>query len=264
MILYHFFDYKYNISGFKSDLFSIYHLIFIGIILLVDALSPLFIKRFSHKHIRIALKVLSIFTIVLEIAKISFESYFDISTGRGFNSFGILPLYTCSLYIYTLFIHAFTKGKPSEYSLSFLTTTGMLSGLIGLIYCNGLNWYPFWTFGAFYSLFFHSSMFLCGIFLLVSGYKKLEWKDVMKGWVPVVLLSLIAIPVNYGIGSDYIQIYEAGGVPLMENLAKIFINAGYRQIFTILMIFIYILFSLVVVSIYKIIEKIKKKPAKQE
>ena len=264
MLLYHFFDYKYNIPGFKSDLFSINHLIFIVVILLVAFASIFFMRKVDHKKIRIALKVLSIFTIVLEIAKISFESYFDITTGRGFNSFGILPLYTCSLYIYTLFIHSFTKGKASEYSLSFLTTTGMLSGLIGLIYCNGLNWYPFWTFGAFYSLFFHSSMFLCGFFLLVSGYKKLEWKDVLKGWVPLVILSLVAIPVNYGIGSDYMQIYEAGGVPLMEKVAEIFANAGYRQVFTIMMICIYIIFSLVVVSLYKLASKIKKNPAKQE
>ena len=163
---YKFFDYKYNIAGFQSDLFSVPHICYIVLAVIVTTLSAIFLRKISHKKVDIVIKVMGILSLILEITKITWESYYDITTGRGFNKEGLLPLYTCSLYIYTMLLAGFTKGKVKDVALSFLTTVGLLSGLIGVIYCNGLNYYPFWTFGAFYSLFFHFFMFYIGVMLV--------------------------------------------------------------------------------------------------
>lgn len=263
---YHFFDYKYNISGFDSDLFSLSHIIFIVLVYILAFVVSFLLRKAKRENIDLFLKILSVVAVVFEVTKISWESYFDITTGRGFNYFGILPIYTCSLFIYTLLFAAWGRGKVKEVALSFLSTISLLYGAIGVIYCNGLNWYPFWTFGAFYSLFFHSSMFVTGVYLWISGYKKPSWNDVWMSFIPVLLLSLVAIPVNYAIGSDYMLIYEGGGVPLYQDLSASLAAAGWRPIYTAIMMLTHLPLAALIVGIVKLIYLVfgKKEPKAAE
>ncbi len=260
-LLYHFFDYKGFITGFDSDLFGVEHIIYIILAYISVVLLGIFLRNVNHKKFNTFLKVLSICVLVLEITKITWESYFDITTGRGFNYGGILPLYTCSLFIYTLLIAAWSKGKAREVSLSFLATISMLSGAIGVVQCNGLNWYPFWTFGAWYSLIFHYLMFVVGVLILTTRTKVLKWKDIVISWIPMVILSVIASPANYAYGADYMQIYEGSGVPLFSSLAEVMAAANLRPLFTIIMLSAYMILSAVVVSFCKLIEYIMAKKA---
>ena len=259
MFLYHFFDYKYNIPSFGSDLFSTPHIIYIILALISAVLVVAFRKKIKTTHFGLIFKILAIVVVLLEIAKIDFETYYDITTGRGFNKDGILPFYTCSLYIYCLFLQAFFKGKVKEYSQYFLTTIGMVAGLIGLIYCNGLNFYPFWTFGAFYSLFFHYAMFITGVLMLATEYVKLDKTAIFKAWVPILIISLIALPVNWEYGADYMQIQEGSGVPLMSDLAKIMAKHQLRWLFSLIMIASYLILSSVVVGVYYLVKHIMSK-----
>ena len=256
MLNYSFFDYKYNITDFTSDMFGVSHIIYIVLAFISVFALGFFLRNTKHKKIDIFLKVISIFSLVFEVVKITWESYFDITTGRGFNAGGILPLYTCSLFIYTTLIAGWGKGKAKEVSLSWLGTIGMVSGAIGVVYTNGLNYYPFWTFGGFYSLYFHYIMFFTGMFILTTRYKRLEWKDVFISWIPMVLLSVIASPVNYYYGGDYMQIKDGSGIPLMSTLADKLNKMKLQPLFTIIMLCTYILISVVVIGGYKIIEKI--------
>ena len=94
LLLYKFFDYKYNIEGFTSDLFGIQHIVYIILAFVSVITLAIVFRNASHKKVDIFLKILSILMVVFEITKISWESYWDISTGRGFNYAGLLPLYT--------------------------------------------------------------------------------------------------------------------------------------------------------------------------
>ena len=256
MMNYHFFDYKYNIANFTSDLFSTPHLIYIGLVFVLGILISWLLRRTAHSKITVLLKVLFVFSALMEIGKISWESYYDITTGRGFNVGGILPIYTCSLYIFTLPFAAWGRGRVKRTALAFLTTIGPLYGGIGVIYCNGLNFYPFWTFGAFYSLYFHSAMFVTGVFLLMTGYHKLKWADALWCMIPILLLCLVAIPVNHKLGSDYMLIYSGGGVPIYEDLSARLAAKGLRFVYTILMILTHIPLAALVIGIYQLIRKV--------
>ena len=236
---YHFFDYKHNISGFDSDLFSTTHIIYIVLAYVLTFLLSFLFRKARHKRIDVGLKILSIFSLLFEITKISWESWWDITTGRGFNYEGILPIYTCSLFIYTLLVAAWTRGRARRYALSFLGTIGLLYGAIGVVYCNGLNFYPFWTFGAFYSLYFHTAMFATGVFLLMTGSIKLRWSDSLRAMVPILLLAIVAIPVNHFFGpkgADYMLIYSGDGVPLYQDLSAWLASKGLRFVYTIIML----------------------------
>lgn len=261
---YGFFDYKYNIPGFDSDLFSTPHIVYI-ILVYVGAFAVSYLLRgAARKRITIFLRVFSVIVALLEIAKISWESYYDITTGRGFNYVGLLPLYTCSLFIYTLIAAAWGRGRAREFSLSFITTIGLLYGAIGVVYCNGLNYYPFWTFGAFYSLFFHSSMFALGVFLLVTGYKRLDFKDVNRSFIPVLLLAVAAVPVDYALGADYMLLYSGSGLPLYEPLAALLAAQSLRPVYTLIMLLTHLPLAALIVGIYKLVEKLLPKHGKAD
>ena len=258
---YRFFDYKYNIADFDSDLFSTPHLVYIALVFVSAFLICWLLRRTSHRRITALLKALFVFSALLEIAKISWESYYDITTGRGFNSYGLLPIYTCSLFIYTLPFAAWGKGRVRRSALSFLTTVCLLYGAIGVVYCNGLNFYPFWTFGAFYSLYFHSAMFVTGVFLLMTGYHRLEWSDALWAMPPILLLCLVAIPVNHALGSDYMMIYSGSGVPIYEDLAARLAEKGLRFVYTMIMMLTHIPLAALVIAVYRLIAAGKRSPA---
>ena len=259
MLAYKFFDYKYNIEGFESDLFSTAHIVYIILAFASVIAFAILFRNAKHKRIDIFLKVLSILMVVFEITKITWESYWDISTGRGFNYGGILPLYTCSLFIYSLLFAAWGKGKSREYALAFIGTISMVSGAIGVVQCNGLNWYPFWTFGAWYSLMFHYLMFATGMLILACKFKKLQWEDIVCGWIPMTILAFGAIPASYEYGADYMQLREGSGIPLFSTLADKMAEIHLRWLFTIIMLCAYMIVSALVVSTSKLIEHICKK-----
>lgn len=259
---YHFFDYKYNIQGFTSDLFSTPHIVYIVLVYIGAFAVSYLLRRTRHDKMTRFLRTLSVFVLLFEITKISWESYYDVTTGRGFNKIGLLPLYTCSLYIYTMLAAAWCKGGARKAALSFLTTISLLYGAVGVVYCNGLNYYPFWTFGAFYSLFFHSAMFITGVFLLMTGYKKLEWRDVLLSFIPILLISAVAIPVDYILGADYMMVYSGSGVPLYEPLAASLAARGLRPIYTAIMMLTHLPLAAAVVGVYKLMTALinKKRP----
>ena len=259
MLGYHFFDYRDNIQNFKPAFFSIPHIIFIVLALVGTPLACFFLRKINHKKIDIFLKVFSIFVVVMEVTIILWDTLNQIKLGVGFDAGTELPLYACSLFIYTLLGAAWGKGKIKEYSLSFLTTAGIPCGLVGIMYTSSLNNYPFWTFGAFYTMYFHLSMFATGMFLLFTRYKKLEWIDMIRAWFPVLILSIIATPVNYTYGADYMQTYSAKGVPLLSSFASLLASNNLRWLFTIIMTALYIPIAAIPVCISKLIDFIVKK-----
>ena len=260
---YGFFDYKYNIAGHESDLFSAPHIVFIVLVYLLTFAVSYFLRNTKREKITVFLRVFSVVMVLWETTKVTWESYYDITTGQGFNFEGLLPVYTCSLFIYTLLFAAWGKGKAKEAALSFLTTISLLFGAIGVVYCNGLNFYPFWTFGAFYSLFFHTSMFSVGVFLLMSGYKKLNFRDVFSSFIPVLLLAVVAIPINYTYGADYMLLYSGSGVPLYQDLAAKLAEAGVRYIYTYIMLLTHLPLSALVVGIYQGIDALVRRVQKK-
>ena len=102
-------------------------------------------------------------------------------------------------------------------------------------------------------------MFSVGMFLLITRFKKLEWIDMLKAWIPMLILSIIASPVNYEYGADYMQIYDGSGIPFYKDLATTLANNHIRFVFTIIMLVSYIPMACVVIAISKLIEMIAGK-----
>ena len=259
MLSYDFFDYKGLIDGYNGeDYYGTAHLIFMVLATIAIIVICILCRNIKREKFDIYLKVLSIVVPILEVIKIVWESYWDIKTGVGFNWIGILPLYTCSMFIYTVIIAAWGKGKIKEYAISWMATIGVFGGLTNFYITNILTLYPFFTFATFLSLQFHFLMVVTGLLIVISKYQKIEFIDGFKGFIPLAIFSVIVIPIDYAIKADYMLYYYGLGAPVLSDLAETLGDLGLRWVYTILMIFGYLGISYLFVSIYKGIEKINK------
>ena len=265
MLMYNFFDYKGFIEGYHGqDYFSPTHIIFMIIATISIVVLCILGRKMKHEKLDLYLKIISIVIPVLEVVKIVWESYWDIKFGYGFNKTGLLPLYTCSMFIYTLPIAAWCKGKVKEYAVCWLGTIGIFGGLTNFYLTQILHTYPFFTFASFMSLQFHFLMVITGLLFVVSGYKKFNWIDGLKGFIPLALFSLIVIPVDYILKADYMLYYCGNGAPVLPDLANSLANMGLRFVFTLIVFFGYLGIAYIFVSIYKGIGKLVQLCKKKE
>ena len=170
---YNFFDYKRFIENYHGeDYWGTEHLIFMIVATLAIIIIPVLLRKAKQKNIDLFLKILSVAIVTLEIVKITWETTWDIKTVGSFNWDGLLPLYTCSIFLFTLPIAAFAKGKIKRMATAWLCTIGIFAGLTNFFLPPILHTYPFWTFASFLSLNFHFWMVFTGVFLRVKGYYK--------------------------------------------------------------------------------------------
>ena len=257
---YKFFDYKGFIDGYHGqDYFGATHTAAMVLLTALIVVLLIALRKTSKKSIDNYLKVLSIIVPILEVVKIAWESYWDIKTGAGFNKTGLLPLYTCSMFIYMLPLAAWAKGKVKDCAVAWLGTIGVFGGLTNFYLTQILHSYPFWTFATFMSLYFHFFMVLTGLLIVVTKYKEFGFKDAIRAWIPLGIFSVLVIPVCYILKADYMLYYYGNGAPLLPDIANFFASQGLRFVYTLLVCAGYALIALIFISVYKLIGFISKK-----
>ncbi len=254
-----FFKYKDFIEGYHGqDLFGTTHLIFMVIATLSFIVIACLTRKAKHSSVDVLLKVLSIVIPILEVIKISWETYFDLQQGHGFNYVGLLPLYTCSMFIYTLPFAAWCKGKAKDFAVSWLGTIGLFAGMTNFYYTQMLRDYPFFSYATFMSLNFHFWMVLVGLLIVTTGYKKFRFKDIFTAWLPLLLFSIPVIPLDYALEVDYMLYYHGSGVPVISDLANYFAGMDMRFVFTAIMVLGYGVIAALFITIYKVVERCVK------
>ena len=164
---YNFFDYKYNIAGYTGqDYGSVAQYIYLGISVVLLVALLVLLRKSSKERVMKIIKGTSIFMIVLYIAKTTWESIYDIKLSGSFNT-GLLPLDTCSIIMYAGLLAGFCKGKIGKAASSWLATGGVVGGIATMLYLNAFKYYPFFSFGAFYSMIWHFLMVFLGLLLIM-------------------------------------------------------------------------------------------------
>lgn len=269
MFNYNFFDYKDFIPNeYKQNVtWSLAHIIFIILAVTTIVLLCIFLRNVKSKKIDIYLKTLSIVMPILEVIKIVWESYWDIKMGHGFNLTGLLPLYTCSMFIYVLPFAGWGKGRVKECALAFLTTIGVFAGATNFFIPPIFNDYPFFSYASFTSLNYHFLMVFTGIFLVTTRYYVPNLKSIIKEFVPVFAFSLIVIPVDYLMfyngypWVDYMLYVHGYGAPILPQMSDWFGTHNLRFLYTMLVMLGYLLigglFTLIYQGVFKVF-KIKE------
>ena len=262
---YSFFDYKYNIAGYEGqDFDGPARFIYLGVSVVLLVVLLIIFRKAKRENIRLYLRIMGIAMTTFYLIKTVWESVYDIGSGRGFNEY-LLPFDTCSLVMWAGLLAGFAKGKVAKAAECWLATGSVVGGISNLLFLQALKYYPFFTFGAFYSMIWHFVMVFTGCLLLVTNYVECRFMTLLYGFIFHMAFSLIVIPLDYIRDYDFMLYRSAGGVPLFSALADQLNAHGLQWLTTIMMVHVYCAAFAIIVYVTLGIKKLvglftKKKP----
>jgi len=149
-----------------GTLFTLLHFAVSACWITLIVLGCLLLRKKSEKTIQTVFAGLWIAVVILEIAKILWETF--CGTTVEFEVGGILPLYPCSIFMYAMPFAIWGKGKVRYAACGYVCSLGLLGGAINFVYpANILNNYSCISFAGFHTLFYHGVMLLCAATMLL-------------------------------------------------------------------------------------------------
>ena len=151
----------------------------------------------------------------------------------------------------------------------------MVSGLSNFIYLSTTNYYPIFTYGAMYSIIFHSIIVFVGMSLIITGEYRPSFRSIIDGMVPVLVFSIIVIPINFiiryntnDIWVDYMLLMNCNGFPIVGDLSNFLASHSLLLLFSCFMLGIMYplataLIVLIEMGIIKLSNYIKQKNEKE-
>ena len=184
----------------------------------------IFTKKFTKQQIDKMIRATAVFITVLEITKMILNIYYE-----GLNYLNnILPLHFCSLFIYSLWMAGYGKGRVKKLGESFLSGGCIIAGSFFLIMpSSSLLIFPIFHYQCLYSLLFHSLMLYFGLMYFIKGFFDLSIKNYAYYAVFCLVFCAVAFTVNEITGAiesinttNLMFIREPWGLPL-DFLEKI-------------------------------------------
>ena len=182
-------------------------------------------RKITKNQLNKAIKAAAVFITVLEITKMVFNIYYE-----GLNYLNnIIPLHFCSLFIYSLWMAGYGKGKLKKVGESFLAGGCIIAGAFFLVMpSSSLSIFPIFHFQCLYSLLFHSLMLYFGLIYFIRGFFDLNMKNYVYYVIFCSIFCIIAFAINEVTGlienvnaTNLMFIREPWGLPL-EFLNKIY------------------------------------------
>jgi len=223
-----------------GTLFTPLHLGFSFFCLLLTLWLVFRTAKTTEKTRRTVFTILWAAMLVLEIAKITWETLCG-ETVR-FEYTGILPLYPCSIFLYATPFAIWGRGLVRRAACGYICSLGMLGAAINFVYpANVIGHYSCISFAGFHTLFYHGGMLFCALTMLFSGYhsytKITRWWELLLPAAPFLAVSVIANAVNLSpIHSDYMFfrldsfIFAPLGRALPTWLSMLIVYAAYLLI----------------------------------
>ncbi len=186
-------------------IFNFKHLILILLTILGISVAVKNTKINKKEDIKKIIRNLTIIVWILEILKIIFV--FSIGEAQNLNR--VVPLYYCSLLLYTGILSSIGKGAIERTANVFLATGGILAGVVFILYpSTSLPEYPMFHFISLQSFFFHATMVYLGIIINKFKYIELEFKDFKYYAILILLICIAAYIVNSIYGSNLMFISQ--------------------------------------------------------
>ena len=146
-------DFLPSADQLPGTLFTPLHFAVAALCVALIAVLCFLCKRSGGKHLKTVYTVLWVVLVVLEVAKITWETLAGKTV--SFEWGGILPLYPCSIFMYTLPFAIWGKGNVRYAACGYVCSLGVLGGLINFVYpANVLSNYSCISFAGFHTLFF--------------------------------------------------------------------------------------------------------------
>ena len=179
----------------KPGLFGWFHLMALALTILTTVVLCFLYKKGKLKNVRAVVLVTAIIVTVLEVYK-QINYSFSYKDGISFDfQWYAFPWQFCSMPMYVGLLAGITKkGKIHEAACAFLATFAMFAGLCVMIYPGdvfvdtiGIN---------IQTMICHGSMIVIAIFLLYTGYVKVEHKTILKAMPVFAVCLILAVLMN--------------------------------------------------------------------
>lgn len=169
------------------------HFILIIVTIIGIAIALKYTIKKSKDEIKKIIKRCTILVWILEAVIISFK----LITGGIRNVNNYVPLYYCSLLLYSGGLASFAKGTLKRVGEVFLATGGIAGGLIFILMpTTSLPTYPMMHFVSLHSFLFHGIMLYLGILINITNYITLQLNDIKYYASLVGIICLLAFVLN--------------------------------------------------------------------
>ena len=252
--------------GFGKDLYeaegwlSWQHLIFVTLAIIVTIFLAFFLSKKKQDKSREekikVLKVASIVMLLLEATKIILECFHqhDVWACRS-----VLPLFLCSIILFSLPIAAFTKGRVQEAAFDFTQIFGIIACLAGTYLAGNIFRSPILSFYVDVSVTTHCISGFASLYITLSKLSKMEKKNTLFVSIILLIFEVLALSVdliqlNSNYQHNYMFLITPDGTPfsIVEKIA-----GGHQAIYTILVMLIYFVYLFLYILIYRLITKKK-------
>ncbi len=238
-------------------LFSITHIISIIMCFVLIALVVILTRKMKSDIYFKLIKILAPIITALELFKICWSLIMGV---RNLDSW--LPLYFCSLFIYSLWFSASKNDKLKQIGMSYISLAGIICGAVFIISpSTSFRLYPIYHFQCIYSMIYHSIMVYCGIMCYVTNSVKINFKSVVNYIIFCAIFMTLAIIVNLIFDTNMMFLSDPYFIPL-HFLATIYEFS--HILYTALMVIAHMLIGFIVWGIYALIVKIKHRFVKSE
>ena len=174
-------------------MFTIGHFILIVITIIGIIISLKKTVNKSKQEIKKIIKKMTLIVWICEIIKIIFN--LCIGNLKKINEY--IPLYYCSLLLYTGIMASFGKGKIKRIGEVFLAIGGIIGGITFIILpTTSISIYPMFHYLSLYSFFFHGTMVYLGLLINLTQYIIIEKKDIIYYSGLVGGICIIALIIN--------------------------------------------------------------------
>lgn len=232
-----------------AGMFSLEHIIFLIIMILIIIASLYFSRNFKKNHVKIVTIIMGFTFLSLEIIKICYKLF--VNGDKVSNLDAWLPLYYCSLFIYaTLF--SFTKYKYINLlNRSFIAGGAFTGGLAFLIFpSTSFSIVPAYHFLSIHSMLYHSSMVYLSIMFLKTNLFECTFKNFKYYLSYVLFFMAIALVLNACLDTNLMMLSKPFNLPI-PIINNIYDFSPF--IFTLCSILVYLIFPyLFSFGIYKI------------
>ncbi len=196
-----------------AGMFTPAHFISLGICLVVLITSIYFSRNISIKNLKKITFIMAITFTILEIIKICYKFIVCKHSFTSFDSW--LPLYYCSLFIYTTWMSISKNNYISKIGDSFISCGCITGGLAFLVSpSTSLMIVPIWHFLSIHSLLFHTSMVYLGFMYIYRGLFSPDKKELLQYTIFLALFMIPAELLNIISGSNMMMLREPFNFPI--------------------------------------------------
>lgn len=192
-------------------IYNIKHLIIALVTFVGIAIAVKNTKVKKQEDIRKIIKTATIVVWVLEIMKVI---YMFATVQAKPNK--VIPLYYCSLLLYSGLMSSYGKGLIKKMGDVFLATGGIIGGLVFIISpTTSLPEYPLFHFISLHSFFFHGTMIYLGLIINKFKYIEVKFEDIKYYASLIFIICMAAYVVNRTLGSNLMFIsQDFPGMPI--------------------------------------------------